>query len=368
MSEEGDLPPQAYTCKPNDQENEDCPYRFDKLEAVFYKANPDKITYYAAWRRQTVWSRRVKGPWYYEDSNEKITIDNWNQWYPGYKYLERKDPDPNWLGQYSFDRGGRRRLAGRFNTKPVFWDPRKSTFVYSNNLSVTFPPERTPSSRPPSRAPSRAQSPEDSQDEAVVTSLLERTGQVLTSLTEEAVRRRTPEPSSVEAPGAFPETPPQKQAPTVLPTPSTEGTSTRVAAAEAPALPTVPESPTPVPAQVASSLVQGRSSPPQSQPAASITTQAPYTSRSKLPPAAVASSSKGKAPATTMSTSTSTAAPKSLGSPPEPYDGKPDKAEAFWSALKTYFYLNSSMFADDNRKIATTLTYFKVGTPAGEWA
>ena len=248
--------------------------------------------------------------------------------------------------------------------KIVLWSPSKNAFVYTNNLTVTFPPDRTPSSRPPSRAPSRAQSPEESQDEAVVTSLLERTGQVLTSLTEETVRRRTPEPSS--APGAFPETPPQKQAPTVLPTLSTEETSTHVAAAEAPALPTVPKSPTPVPAQVTSSLVQGRSSSSQSQSVASTAAQAPYTSRSKLPPAAVASSSKGKAPATTMSTST--AAPKSLGSPPEPYDGKPDKTEAFWSALESYFYLNSGMFVDDNRKIATALTYFKVGTPAREWA
>ena len=366
MSEEGGLPPQAYTRQPNDQEKEDCPYWFDKLEAIFYKADPDKVTYYAAWRGQTVWSCRVKGPWYYEDSNQEITVDDWNRWYPGYKHLKRKDPDPNWLGQYSIDKGGRRRLAGRFNTKPVLWDPRTSAFVYNNNISVTFPPDRTPSSRPPSRAPSRAQSPEDSQEEAVVTSLLERTGQVLTSLTEEAVQRETPKPSSVEAPGAFPETLLQKQAPTVLPTPSTEGTSTRVAAAEAPALPTVPVSPTPVPAQVTSSLVQGQSLPSPSQPVASTATQAPYTSRSKLPPAAVASSSKGKAPATTMSTSTAT--PKSLGSPPEPYDGKPDKAKAFWSALESYFYLNSSMFADDNRKIATALTYFKVGTPTGEWA
>ena len=66
--------------------------------------------------------------------------------------------------------------------------------------------------------------------------------------------------------------------------------------------------------------------------------------------------------------STSITAPKSLGSPPEPYDGKPDKAEAFWSALELYFYLNSGMFADDNRKIATALMYFKVRTPIGEWA
>ena len=69
-----------------------------------------------------------------------------------------------------------------------------------------------------------------------------------------------------------------------------------------------------------------------------------------------------------MSTSTSTTTPKSLGSLPKPYDGKPDKAEAFWSALKLYFYLNSGMFADNNRKIATALMYFKVGMPAREWA
>ena len=364
MSQEANPKPQAYSRKPNQKEAEDCPYLFEDLEVVFYKEDPNDVTYYAKWHGQDVWSRNIKGPWSYETSNQEITIDDWNLYYPGIKHLRFKDPNPAYLGQTLLNKDGQKRLAGKLNGKSVLWNPLKNAFVYTNNLTVTFPPDRTPSSRPPSRAPSRAQSPEESQDEAAVTSLLERTGQVLTSLTEEAVRRRTPEPSS--APGAFPETPPQKQASTVLPTPSTEGTSTRVAAAEAPALPTVPESPTPVPAQVTSSLVQGRSSPSQNQPVASTATQAPYTSHSKLPPAAVASSSKGKAPATAMSTTA--AAPKSLGSPPELYDGKPDKAEAFWSALESYFYLNSGMFADDNRKIATALTYFKVGTPAGEWA
>ena len=365
MSQEANPKPIAYTRKPNQKEAADCPYLFEDLEAVFYKEDPNDITYYAKWHGQDVWSRNIKGPWSYETSNQKIMIDDWHLYYPGYRHLRLRDPDPVYLGQTILNKEGQRRLAGKYNGKSMLWSPTKNTFVYTNNLTVTFPPDRVPSSKPPSRAPSRAQSPEDSQDEEVVTSLLERAGQALTTLTEER-RQRTPEPSS--APGAFPETPPQKQAPTVLPTPSTEGTSTHVAAAEAPALPTVPESPTSVPARVGSSLVQGRSSPSPSQPVASTATQAPYTSHSKLPPAAVASSSKGKAPATTMSTSTSTAAPKLLGSPPEPYNGKPDKAEAFWSALESYFYLNSGMFADDNRKIATALTYFKVGTPTGEWA
>ena len=361
---ESNPPPQAFTRKPTEQEEARCPYLFEELEVLFFMETPNKVTYYAKWHGQDVWSQKIEGPWHYDKDNEEITLTDWNFCYPGYKHLMLQDPTPKYFGQTSLNKHGQKHLAGKFGTKIVLWSPLKNAFVYTNNLSVTFPPDRTPSSRPPSRAPSRAQSPEESQDEAVVTSLLERTGQVLTSLTEEIVQRRTPEPSS--APGAFPETPLQKQAPTVLPTLSTEGTLTHVAAAEAPALPTVPESPTPAPAQVASSLVQGRSSPSPSQPVASTATQAPYTSHSKLPPAAVASSSKGKAPATTMSMSTAT--PKSLGSPPEPYDGKPDKADAFRSALESYFYLNSSMFADDNRKIATALTYFKVGTPAGEWA
>ena len=73
-----------------------------------------------------------------------------------------------------------------------------------------------------------------------------------------------------------------------------------------------------------------------------------------------------------MSTSTvattTTATPKVLGSSPDVYDGTPSKAQAFWSALENYFYLNDTLFTDENRKIATALTFFKIGTPAGEWA
>jgi hypothetical protein len=63
-----------------------------------------------------------------------------------------------------------------------------------------------------------------------------------------------------------------------------------------------------------------------------------------------------------------TAPPKVLGSSPDAYDGTPNKAQAFWSALENYFYLNDTLFTDENRKIATALTFFKIGMPAGEWA
>ena len=56
MSQGTDPKPPAYTCKPNKQEAADCPYLFKGLEAVFYKEDPDDITYYAKWHGQDVWS------------------------------------------------------------------------------------------------------------------------------------------------------------------------------------------------------------------------------------------------------------------------------------------------------------------------
>jgi hypothetical protein len=61
------------------------------------------------------------------------------------------------------------------------------------------------------------------------------------------------------------------------------------------------------------------------------------------------------------------ATPKILGSVPEPYDGKPEKADAFINNLWNYF-LNTTTFDTDEKKVSSALTYFKIGTPAGEWA
>ena len=159
-------PPQAFTRKPTEQEEADCPYLFEELEIVFYKEAPSKGTYYAKWRGQDVWSRHIKGPWHFDQDNEDITLDHWNTIYPGYKHLVFPDTTPGYYGQTHLNRNNQKRLVGKLNGKLVLWSPTKNTFVYTNNLTATFPPDRTPSSRPPSRAPSRAQSPEESQDEA----------------------------------------------------------------------------------------------------------------------------------------------------------------------------------------------------------
>jgi hypothetical protein len=62
------------------------------------------------------------------------------------------------------------------------------------------------------------------------------------------------------------------------------------------------------------------------------------------------------------------ATPKILGSAPEPYDGKPEKADAFINNLGNYYFLNTTTFDTDKKKVSSALTYFKIGTPAGEWA
>ena len=60
--------------------------------------------------------------------------------------------------------------------------------------------------------------------------------------------------------------------------------------------------------------------------------------------------------------------PKILGTLPESFDGKPEKAENFLAQLKNYYYLNTDVFADESRRVSAALTHFKSGTPAGEWA
>ena len=147
-------PPQAFTRKPTEQEEAHCPYLFEELEVLFFKETPNKVTYYAKWRGQDVWSRQIEGPWHYDRDNEEITLADWNFCYPGYKHLALQDPTPKYFGQTSLNKRGEKRLVGKFGTKIVLWSPSKNAFVYTNNLTVTFPPDRTPSSRPPSRAPS----------------------------------------------------------------------------------------------------------------------------------------------------------------------------------------------------------------------
>jgi len=60
--------------------------------------------------------------------------------------------------------------------------------------------------------------------------------------------------------------------------------------------------------------------------------------------------------------------PKLLGSSPDPYDGNPTKAQAFWNTLANYYTMNNAVYNTDNKKVPAALTNFKTGTCGGDWA
>jgi len=60
--------------------------------------------------------------------------------------------------------------------------------------------------------------------------------------------------------------------------------------------------------------------------------------------------------------------PRILGTAPDLYDGSPEKASAFWNTLANYYTINDAVYATDTQKVSSALTYFKIGTPGGNWA
>jgi len=62
------------------------------------------------------------------------------------------------------------------------------------------------------------------------------------------------------------------------------------------------------------------------------------------------------------------ATPKLLGSSPDPYDGNPTKAQAFWNTLANYYTMNDAVYNTDDKKVLAALTNFKTGTCGGDWA
>jgi hypothetical protein len=73
-------------------------------------------------------------------------------------------------------------------------------------------------------------------------------------------------------------------------------------------------------------------------------------------------------PLVMASSSTTAVSTKSLGSAPEPFDGTSANAEAFWTNLANYYFLNQDLHSTTSKRIASALTHFKLGTSAGEWA
>jgi hypothetical protein len=215
--------------KPTPDHLRHLPYGFQDLE-IFYIEPADEWSYYAKWEGKSVSSSDLSGPWFFKDEEREITKEDWNALYPGYEHIKEYSnlggkiynlklgedwnalyPGYEHIKEYSNLGGkiynsklGEHRLGGTFSGKSVLWSNTHGKWVYTNGHSVTLPPTRT-QSQPPTRVASpvpRAPSPEagDSQDEELVTSILERTQSSLVSLTEQ-IRTGTPEPNPARQAG-----------------------------------------------------------------------------------------------------------------------------------------------------------------------
>jgi hypothetical protein len=281
----------------------------------------------ATWNEYPVHSKTGKFPWTITESGQQITTRYYEREYPGYEKLE----DFNY-----------QILGGLYHTKKVRWNNNKHCWQYLNNQNVEFSdsednPEETTQEQEGETPTSTKPQDQESDDQAEVSQLLESTTKKISELISQVSRPQTPQ----TVPGALPVTPAQTTQ-VQLPTP----TATT-------ALP-----PTLLPARAPSPTLKK-----------ALTTPLPRTPPVIVPPlvlpVVVPTPPVVQNPPPMAGAGGNT---KILGAAPEPFEGKPEKAEAFWNNLENYFYLNEDVFNTNGKKISSALTYFKIGTSAGEWA
>lgn len=267
-----------------------------------------------------------------------------------------------------------------FDGKQLKWNKKGQHWTYNNNFSVDFDKETHSSA-------DYTPEPEEDNDTAKVAELLQRTEHTVTAATEKLQQLRQPasrsdsparrltsretspfhtrtkspaqEPSQTATPpvskgkGKQPASVPSRVR---TPVPSTIAYPTQTAAASSslhtprptPAPSQPPKAPTPPPAAPTApvyrpvSVVVPAPQPPGGNP--------------PTPPPAAAPMAQQNAP------------PRPIGNPPEPFDGVPAKAQSFWNALNNYYTLNADAFTTMDKKVASALGYFKIGTRAGDWA
>ncbi len=274
--------------------------------------------FYATWNNHPLKSETAHGPW------TLLDLD---------RYLEPSEVYQSCSNYHRVSNIDFRTLIGRYKGKNIRWHPTNQQWQYINSRPVNFTPTPKPSPTPSER------------DEEEVAGTLASVTQRIESLVSQVSRANTPNPPSpgpshtvshhlspLQVPGSLPESPrPSSIVPSplgILP-------------------PVVPLSRAPTP------------SPPS--------TLTPSTSTGSATPASPASA--GSPVLAPLAPIMAAPAPsKTFGSAPEPFDGKPIHAQAFWHALENYYYLNGDNFPTEHKKVSSALTHFRIGTAAGEWA
>src|SRR5712691_7750491 len=309
------------------------PEELDHLSVLFedhFAANVDgHRILFARWGKDSLYSQGRAHSWRSLDDNTPVYPEIIRKGFPNEEFLERIDIYQG---------------TGTYQRKEIKWDKNRVQWSYLNNRTVHFNNSLTSSISSP-------ESPAEDDDTARVEEILQRTETTVTSAIQ---KLRTPSnPSSRPGtPPSRPKTPirsPSLQTSSVPRT--TQSTSTSRPAGS---LPTPPVSKGKAPAvpRFATSAFQAPGLAPPPLPAAPPPPPGPNPPN---PPAAQAMAQQNQ-PA------------RPIGNPPDPYDGSPEKATAFWNTLASYYAINSDLYTTESCKVVAALTHFKLGTPAGEWA
>src|SRR5712672_3408661 len=142
-----------------------------------YYAAPDSTNtsyYFARWHGRLAYSIDLNRGWCYKEDNSDITLDHWEDHYPGFRYLNDRQVAPY--------------LRGTHNGRSVCWSRSQNHWEYLNHRPVNF-----------------------SHEEEQVTELLQSatlsTSRALSSLTPVPCSTPDPESRTQSIPGELPKSP-----------------------------------------------------------------------------------------------------------------------------------------------------------------
>jgi len=155
---------------------EDRPLNKDELDLLpfdfkdAYYAKPDSTNtqyYFAKWHGRLAYSTDLNQGWFYEDDDSDVTLEQWENHYPGFQHLNDRRVAPY--------------LRGTYKGKSVRWSRSQNHWEYLNHRAIDFTAE----------------------DEQQVSDLLESA----TLSTSHALSSLTPEQRTPSLPGGLPESP-----------------------------------------------------------------------------------------------------------------------------------------------------------------
>src|SRR5579863_1436031 len=306
------------------------------LQETFATEEKGLRTLFARLGRHPVWATEPDYDWRYLDNGDPVTEVILKSWFPHHEELEVLDP---------------RTGQAYYNEKEVKYNNETESWTYHNNRPVNFTVSKEASTQESSK-----ESEESDDDTSQVDRLLQST----TALLRKVVSR----PASPALPTS---TLPRVPAPATTSTSQVPTPPVSKGKGKAPAVPlwTSASSPAPNPTSAGPPAAPSTPKPKASQPI-----QAPVPTSGPVPIQTPAAPPPGppNPPAPAVPMAAPHPLPRPTGTSPEPYDGKYEGAIAFWNALENYYTMNDASFPNVGAKIASALTHFKLGTPAGEWA